>query len=140
MTEWNPVEGLKELTWSELRRGDDVVQQSHTVPNRFTRIVNAEPDVLHALCRYFLIDRKVDEPTNRGDVVAIYLRDDSREALVESYIRVRSKFQDENLNDDEAWTSVRNNVSIPWEIIVRKSRENSNYRLRTYEATYVEVV
>lgn len=60
MTEWNPVKGLEELTWSELRCGDDVVQQSHIDSNRFTLIESIDPDDLNSSCRYFLIDRKVD--------------------------------------------------------------------------------
>lgn len=139
MAEWNPVEGLEELTWSELRRGDDVVQQSNLDSNRFARIESVEPFGLNASCRYFLIERRVDEPISRGDVVEIYLRDDSREVQVESYIRVRSKFMDEDLYDVDAWTSVKNDVAIPWEGIVSKSRENSNYRLRIFKALYEEV-
>ena len=137
MTEWNPVEGLKEIKYEDLREGDEVVMFSF---NEYYRRVTIDHIGRFGYNnKYYLLQRPVEEPINRGDVVKIYLRDDSREALVESYIRVRSKFRDEDLNDDEAWTSVRNNVAIPWERIVSKLRENSNYRLRSYRATYEQV-
>lgn len=138
MVEWNPVEGLKELTWEDLRVGDDVVQKSEFNPGTYTRIQNIQPFTMSRETKYYLLDRRVIEPENRGDVVELYRKnnDSNLTDTVEIYIRTRPK-TDDGFEGEEPWTDSANQVTRSWAGIVGRA-ESSGYSLKVSKARYVQ--
>lgn len=136
MTDWNPVEGLKEIAYEDLRVGDEVVQLSFG--KSYSRVVISNPKYHGCDSKYYLLSRKVKEPEGVGDIAEIYRpRPRGSEAeQITIYVRTRNKAEDADFVDSKAWVNEENDAAFDWSQIMSFAAQEPGLAIRTYTAKY----